>query len=215
MRRCASDCARPGPLRAADFDWASAARVTRQVLEQASPARRWQIASIASAVRCQLKSSARWRAAWPNARRRVGVVQQQAHALAQRDAVGHQVARLAVDDRFLQAALAPGDDGHAEAIASSGAMPNSSPYGAKTATVAPRYASARSVDVRWPRKTTPLGASERSRAQLVGWTAADDVQRQVGHVAPHVEQAVEAFFGRQAADRDGVRRASAVPSTAG
>ena len=39
-------------------------------------------------------------------------------------------------------------------------------------------------------------------------TGADHVQRQVGNIAPHVQEAVEAFFGRQPADGYGVARFS-------
>jgi hypothetical protein len=40
-------------------------------------------------------------------------VQEQSDALSQRDRIVHQVARLALHDRFDETSFAPGDDGNA------------------------------------------------------------------------------------------------------
>jgi hypothetical protein len=42
----------------------------------------------------------------------VRVVEQQSNTLAERNAVGNQVTRFAIDDRLLQATIAPRDDRH-------------------------------------------------------------------------------------------------------
>jgi len=134
----------------------------------------------------------------------VGIVEHESDPLTKCHAVRDQVAGFAVDDGFLQAAFSPRHDWYARGHRFQRRQPELLTVGRKHGHGGAAVGLRQIARGQLPTEEHAVGRDSAPLTHQVGWAAADDVQRQVRYVAPEIQQAVEALFGRQAANADGV-----------